>query len=237
MTNGVDFPCIPFDDVFNADPIKLWQNDGTGVMTEVGADVGFTDTRSGKAFFTFDYDEDGDLDVFIGNNAEHPVLYRNDGGNANGWLRINLRGAQTNAQGVGARLSLQAVPNGASQLREVGINANYMSHDQITAHFGVGEGVSQIHALTVTWPLSGIVQEFSNIPSNRTVLIEEATLGDLNDDEVVDLADYDAFLDCITGPGGGPLLDDCWRVDFDLDGDVDFGDFSGLQRIVTVPAP
>jgi hypothetical protein len=31
-----------------------------------------------RALLVFDYDQDGDLDLFIVNNASGPVLYRND---------------------------------------------------------------------------------------------------------------------------------------------------------------
>ena len=35
----------------------------------------------------FDYDDDGNLDIFVVNNAAAPVRYRNDGGNHYDCLR------------------------------------------------------------------------------------------------------------------------------------------------------
>ena len=113
MTNGVDFGAIPWDDPFNVDPIRLWRNEGPGkVMTEVSEELGMTDTGSGKGYLTFDYDRDGDLDVFLVNNAAFPVLYRNDGGNRNNWLQVRLVGQKTNRMGVGARVYVQTRPDG-----------------------------------------------------------------------------------------------------------------------------
>ncbi|MCZ6684042.1 MAG: VCBS repeat-containing protein, partial [Planctomycetota bacterium] len=74
MTNGIIFPWAPVEDLFNEDPARLWENDGTGVMTEVSGTYGFVDTGSGKGFLVFDFDRDGDQDVFIVNNGGHPVL-------------------------------------------------------------------------------------------------------------------------------------------------------------------
>lgn len=45
----------------------------------------------------------------------------------------------------------------------------------------------------------------------------------------VDLFDFQYFLDCVTGPFGGVDIG-CRLFDYDLDTDVDFTDFSALQR-------
>lgn len=68
------------------------------------ADEGFYDVSavSGPYFATEsvgrgaafgDYDNDGDPDVFVVNNGGRAVLLRNDGGNANRWLKIRLEGS------------------------------------------------------------------------------------------------------------------------------------------------
>ncbi len=58
--------------------------------------------------------------------------------------------------------------------------------------------------------------------------VVEGVLGDLDGDQDTDLEDYEAFLDCATGPGGG-VPSGCEASDFDCDGDVDFGDLGVLQ--------
>ena len=53
--------------------MRFWRNAGDGtMMLESASDVGFTDTESVKGLLTFDYDRDGDLDVFLVNNAGPP---------------------------------------------------------------------------------------------------------------------------------------------------------------------
>lgn len=45
--------------------------------------------------------------------------------------------------------------------------------------------------------------------------------GDMDADGDVDLLDFGAFHSCVTGPGGGPVVSECWAADIDGDGDVD----------------
>ncbi len=66
--------------------------------------------------------------------------------------------------------------------------------------------------------------------SNQHFTIESAALpGDGDGDGDVDLADFEIFLDCETGPDGGALAGGCEVFDFDGDTDVDFLDFGALQ--------
>ena len=53
--------------------MRLWANNGVGgILTTFSDDpatqVGMTDTGQGRGLLTFDYDRDGDFDVFVVNN-------------------------------------------------------------------------------------------------------------------------------------------------------------------------
>ncbi len=70
MTNGMRIPQSLLDDPFNDDALRLWRNDGaSSAFREVAEFEGLTDQGSGKGLLTLDYDRDGDLDLFIVNNA------------------------------------------------------------------------------------------------------------------------------------------------------------------------
>ena len=56
----------------------------------------------------FDYDDDGDLDLFISHLNDRPALLRNDGGNRHNWLGVKLIGTRSNRDGIGARVRLVA---------------------------------------------------------------------------------------------------------------------------------
>ncbi|MCH8838838.1 MAG: VCBS repeat-containing protein, partial [Candidatus Marinimicrobia bacterium] len=82
-----------------------------------GADHGFYDVSSvsgalfrhkrvsrGAAFA--DYDNDGDLDIFIVNNGGPGLLMRNDAQQEHQWLQVALEGVVSNRSAIGAKLRL-----------------------------------------------------------------------------------------------------------------------------------
>ena len=61
-------------------------------------------------------------------------------------------------------------------------------------------------------------------------LLRRIRTGDADFDGDVDLVDYTAFADCMTGPGRVDRLCDCRFLDIDHDGDVDLADFARFQN-------
>ena len=66
-----------------------------------------------------DIDGDGDLDVVLTANGGPARLFRNDGGNANGWIRLELVGRASNRDAIGAKVTSgpAARPAGSSSSR------------------------------------------------------------------------------------------------------------------------
>ena len=176
------------------DPMRFWENDGTGVMTEKSALVGLTDTGIGLGQHTFDYDRDGDLDLFIARNGVAPILYRNDGGNERDWLRVRLMDSVSGNGGLHARLTLVAQAGDAPQVRVMGVGSHFLGHSERVAHFGlnslVADGPTTVYSLTIDWP-DGSSQTLNDLPSSIEILVaeDEAPIFVPN---VVGLADVDA---------------------------------------------
>ena len=231
QTNGVDFPppfyFEPVHADFIDDPCRMWLNNGNGVFTESATETGFDDTRSGKGLLTFDYDNDGDLDVFITNNGDHPVLYRNDSTNSNHWLKVRTIGTISNRDGVCAFLT--AIPDLGSpeQLicREVNGGNNMISQDDRVVHFGLGSH-TQIDKLMIQWP-SGIEQFYFDVDSNQLLTITEALQGDANLDGTLNLLDVSPFVSQIINVTYSP------EADVNGDGVVDLLDVAPFVRILT----
>ena len=182
MTNG--FVLTEHEVVFNDDPMRLWENDGTGRMAERSADAGIDSTAAGKGLLTFDYDRDGDLDVFVVNNAGQPTLYRNDGGNQLAWLRIRLIGSASNRDAIGARVEVEVEAGAGVQLREAGVATHFLGQSESTLHFGIGSGLGAAAAdpplvarVTVIWPASGTRTVLEDVPANATIVIREGEDG------------------------------------------------------------
>ncbi|MBD5782468.1 CRTAC1 family protein [Pelagicoccus sp. NFK12] len=171
MTNGHQDLDNPSRILESIDQTTYWRNDD-GVYQRFSDAMGFTDRDPGKGLLVFDYDNDGDLDVFIANCQTKPILYRNDTVTDNRWLRVNLVGRKSNSHGIGARLELQAEPDGPVQLREVSASSHFLAQSEVTSHFGLGDFTGNAHQLTVRWP-SGVVQTLSNLPVDREIRILE----------------------------------------------------------------
>jgi hypothetical protein len=179
------------------DQTFIWRNDN-GVFTDVSDAIGVTDTLQGRSTVHLDYDSDGDLDLLIVNNAAEPILYRNDGGNANHYLRIDPRGTVSNPQGIGAWITVTpdlTNPQHKS-VWEIDGGSGYHSQNERIAHFGLGASAETVDQITIEWP-SGIIQHLYDVPADQTLVVTETLQrsGDYNGDGLVDAADYSVWRD------------------------------------------
>ena len=127
-----------------------------------------------------DYDNDGDVDVFIVNHGGPGILIRNDGGNRNHWLQVQLHGIKSNRQGIGAKVRL--VAGGASQVRQNGAQSPYLSQNSLVETFGLG-ALTSVDSLVVTWS-SGVRQVRTGIAANQRLVITEGDAGGSDRDRV-----------------------------------------------------
>ncbi|HEY5328229.1 MAG TPA: CRTAC1 family protein, partial [Mucilaginibacter sp.] len=151
---------------------RLFWNQGNAkgfaeVTTVSGEALSYENVGRGAAFG--DYDNDGDVDVFIVSNGGDGVLLRNDGGNKNNWLEVKLVGTKSNRSAIGARVKL--ISGKVSQIREVNNQSSYLSQNSLTQHFGLAK-FKKADTLTIRWP-SGLNQQFLDIPVNRRIEITE----------------------------------------------------------------
>jgi hypothetical protein len=154
-------------------PMNLWINDGTGVMSEEGALRGVTDTGHGRGLVVFDYDRDGDLDIFVANHGDRPVLYRNDGGDARPWLTVEAVGSSGDRDARGAVITVEPGAGAPIQVRQVGVRSHYLGEGELPVHFGLGDTPETIERVTVRWPASGQSVTLSDVASRQRLVVEE----------------------------------------------------------------
>jgi len=149
----------------------LLQNDGTGKFKDVAlaSGPGFALRKPSRSLSAGDIDNDGDLDLVIGNVGQTPDLLRNDGGNRRNSLLIRTVGSKSNRDGIGARLKL--TDGGKVLLREVKAGSSYLSQSDLRVHFGMGEA-SRSERLEVRWP-SGTVDVLQDVDANQILTITE----------------------------------------------------------------
>ena len=142
-TNGFRHP--PFED----DPTRLFMNQGDGTFVESAAAHGLDDRGQGRGVVCFDYDRDGDIDLFVANNSGTSSLYRNDLDNANHYLQVALSAPAPNSQGIGAKLTVRRGDD--EWIDEIRAGNNFVSQNPAEAHFGLGASTLPIE-LEVRWP-------------------------------------------------------------------------------------
>ena len=155
------------------EPLLMYRNRGKGKFDKVSDELGLDFVRPvvGRGLATADYDNDGDIDIVTNNRGDFPSLLRNDGGNANHWLTVQLVGTKSNRDGVGASLKLTS--EGLMQVEQAKGGMSYMSASDPRIHFGLGKH-RKITSLEITWP-SGQIDRLTNVPINQIIAVKEGT--------------------------------------------------------------
>jgi len=150
---------------------SLFENRGEGRLVDISAEAGqgLELRRVSRGASFADYDDDGDIDIFVLNLNSAPTLLRNDGGNENHYLFVRTVGSKSNRDGIGTRLILRA--GGRSQHAQVQSGGSYLSHSDLRVHFGLGES-ERVEELEVRWP-SGKVQVLRDIAADQVLIVRE----------------------------------------------------------------
>ena len=159
---------------YGADAMRYWENQGGGTFRSRSTEVGLDDIEDGKGLLVFDADGDGDLDVFVVNNASEPRFYLNQSRGAGSWLRVTLEGTISNRQGLGARVSVNAVGL-PEQIREMGVSSHFLGQSESALHFGLSD--ADTADLIIRWPASGYITTLNGVPADRWILVTEGEPG------------------------------------------------------------
>jgi enediyne biosynthesis protein E4 len=149
----------------------FWQKNANEGFQEVGAVSGepFQQMHVGRGAAFADYDNDGDVDVFVVNQQGRAQLLRNDGGNKKHWIKVRVKCTKSNRTGFGTKVEIEA--GGQTQAQEIGGQTSYLSQNFQEAHFGLNNEKEVVH-VKVTFP-SGIVREMEHVTTNKIVTVQE----------------------------------------------------------------
>jgi hypothetical protein len=145
-------------------PNKFFRNNGAFKFQDLEMAIkGALPTFSNGAVYA-DFDNDGDLDVVANNLADEPFLYKNLASDqalqGNSYLSLQLKGAPTNLNAIGAR-AIVFKKNGEKLVFEQNPVRGFQSSALTRLHLGLGDP-STLDSILLVWP----DRTYQQVPSN-----------------------------------------------------------------------
>lgn len=159
-------------------PNMLFVND-QGQFYDKTASSRMGHLQKGHGVSFADFDDDGDLDVFeqIGGafrgDTFYDAYFENPGFGRN-WLKVSLRGKQTNHFGIGARVAVfaKSVSGEVQTYYQWMTSGGSFGANPLQLHFGVDQAES-IGKIEVFWPVTGQTQVIEETSVNQSLVIVE----------------------------------------------------------------
>jgi hypothetical protein len=150
---------------------QLFDNLGEGKFKDISSGLGsyFQQEYVGRGACLGDYDNDGDFDIYVANLNSRGMFLRNNKGNLNNWLLLNLVGTASNRDGIGARVKITSGGKTQTSMRKS--STGYLSQNDPRIHFGLGKN-SLVDKIEIKWP-SGKVQVIENTKANQILTVKE----------------------------------------------------------------
>ena len=156
-------------------PKQLFRNLGNGLFEDVTAQAGrvFQLSEVGRGAAFGDIDNDGDIDVLIGNNNGPLRLLVNNVGSQNHWIGLRLVGGTTTRRDMlGARVGV-VLADGSTRWRRVRSDGSYASANDPRVIVGLGEA-TEVRRVQVRWP-SGETEEWPDPAVDAWTTFAEGT--------------------------------------------------------------
>jgi regulator of sirC expression with transglutaminase-like and TPR domain len=145
--------------------VRLFRNLGPDGFKDVTVDVGLDkiNLKDPRAVIVGDYDNDGATDLLITQNHGPVVLLRNEGGNQNHWLRLNLKGLADNKSAIGTKVEIFS--DGNRQKFEIAGSSGYLGQNSPYLTVGLG-AATQADIVRMLWP-TGVLQDEVELAADR----------------------------------------------------------------------
>jgi hypothetical protein len=155
------------------EPLLLFHQGADGKLSNVSDQAGpaFQQMFPARGLAIGDFDNDGALDVLIGNNGGAPVLLRNKAAVGNHWLGIKLEGTTCNRDAIGSKIIWKVGAKTFHRLKNNG--GSYLSSHDPREILGMGSA-SRIDELEIHWAApSKRIDKFATLPVDRYIRIVE----------------------------------------------------------------
>ena len=129
--------------------LHINQTNGTFCDASRQAGAALMAPRASRGAAFGDLDNDGHLDVVVNDLDGPPMILRNEGGDGNHWITLELGTTIGNRLAIGARIKI--VSGDLVQIEEVRSGGSYLSQNDLRIHFGTGK-YTKVDTIEIRWP-------------------------------------------------------------------------------------
>ncbi|MCP3904473.1 MAG: tetratricopeptide repeat protein, partial [Planctomycetes bacterium] len=142
--------------------LRLQRNGGRGGWSDASGAAGLADLTLPvpRSLIPADFDGDGDSDLLVVTATKGLCVLRNDGGHANGQLKVRLRTLKTNPSGLGARVEVRT-----------GLHRVTRTVSRIPIEIGL-DGRSRLDSIQTVWT-NGVVDNTIDVEAPAGPLVVE----------------------------------------------------------------
>ena len=162
-------PVVKPRETFEYDTSRILQNMG-GTFKDITSTAGFVTFERGRSGTTFDFDQDGRMDLVFGPVPLVPVnptsgikLLKNVTPNVGHWLEIHLHGKTCGAEAIGT--CIEVWENGIRHLRQVSTGGSLCSQPSLIQHVGLGKS-DHADSILIFWPRKP-VERYYNVKADQ----------------------------------------------------------------------
>ncbi len=150
---------------------KLFLNRGDGTFADCSDLSGSDDPNDGRGVIAADFDDDGDVDMFIHHTQrERHTLQRNELGEGDGFLKVRLRATTAQYEAIGAIVTVHGPHGPVANVMSRG--AGFVSCQAPELVFGLGDADDA--RVEVRW-VGGAKEDFGVVPAGSRVLLVEGS--------------------------------------------------------------
>ncbi len=142
---------------------RVYINNQNGQFIDESINSGITDLLSTIGAAKGDYNNDGKVDLVVGNWGENYLLYQNTAVNNNHWVKVKLVGGDDiNQLAIGSRVTVTTT-DGKELVDYVVSGGSHGAGNSLVLHFGMGS--ASIEDIKVKWP-NGVDSHYTQMAVN-----------------------------------------------------------------------
>jgi peroxiredoxin len=158
---------------YERDPLYLNVGAATGrerSFLDISGVSGIDSITDGRGAVFADFDNDGDLDVFLTTlQGQAHLLFRNNVGQENKFIRLSLEGAKSGRDAFGAVARVKTSAGTLTKIKAGG--SGYLSQHDPRLLFGLGRD-ERAEWVEIIWP-TGAKLRYENVPAGASLRIVE----------------------------------------------------------------